>query len=127
MVTAERTGDVQGRLRKAHATLVAARALLNLEPPCRDDAVSRASVAALQAARALVDSKWARDSQPHWDPNWRPGMPPPGEPRDPYSVKRRPVSPINAAPLSILTAAPAAAGAPPALGPAPAVVRSENS
>jgi hypothetical protein len=88
MVTAERRADAQGRLRKAHATLVAARALLNLEPPCRDDAVNRASVAALQAARALVDSQWARDSQPHWDPNWRPGMSPPGEPRDPYSVKR---------------------------------------
>jgi hypothetical protein len=204
MVTAERRADAQGRLRKAHATLVAARALLNLEPPCRDDAVNRASVAALQAARALVDSQWARDSQPHWDPNWRPGMSPPGEPRDPYSVKRlhqvldrfevlarglslepdftdyvrtlvedgleadtgeapeydddearvaietaqrlvvtvagqigvpelalsakqRPVSPIDAAPLSILAAAPAAAVAPPALGLAPAVVRSENS
>jgi len=32
-------------------------------------------MAALQAARALIDSKWARDSHPGWDPNWRPGMP----------------------------------------------------
>ena len=88
MVTSERSADAQGRLRKAHATLVGARALLNLTPPCRDDAVNRASVAALQAARALVDSQWARDSQPGWDPHWRPHMGGPGEPKDPSSVRR---------------------------------------
>ena len=88
MVTSERRADAQGRLRKAHATLVGARALLNLTPPCRDDAVNRASVAALQAARALVDSQWARDSQPGWDPHWRPHMGRPGEPKDPSSVRR---------------------------------------
>ena len=74
MTSPERRADAQSRLRKAHSTLGAARALLSLEPPCRDDAVNRASVAALQAARALVDSQWARDSQPSWDPTFRPGM-----------------------------------------------------
>lgn len=57
-----------------------ARALLHHKPPCRDRAVNRASVAALQAARALVDSQWARDSQPGSDPHWRPHMTKPGEP-----------------------------------------------
>ena len=75
MTTPERRADAESRLRKAHATLGAAKALLALDPPCRDDAVNRAAVAALQAARALIDSKWARDSHPGWDPNWRPGMP----------------------------------------------------
>lgn len=75
MTTPERRADAESRLRKAHATLGAAKALLALEPPCRDDAVNRAAMAALQAARALIDSKWARDSHPDWDPNWRPGMP----------------------------------------------------
>ncbi len=75
-------------MRKAQATLIGARALLNLQPPCRDDAVNRASVAALQAARALVDSQWAKDSQPGWDPHWRPHMTTPGEPKDPSSVRR---------------------------------------
>ena len=88
MVISERSADAQGRLRKAHATLSGARALLNLKPPCRDDAVNRASVAALQAARALVDSQWAKDSQPGWDPHWRPHMAKPGEPKDPSSVRR---------------------------------------
>jgi len=32
--------------------------LIALDPPCRDDAVNRAAMAALQAARALIDSKW---------------------------------------------------------------------
>src|SRR5205823_7682066 len=45
-----------------------------LDPPCRVDAFNRAAMAALQAARALVDSQWARESHPGWDPNWRPGM-----------------------------------------------------
>jgi uncharacterized protein (UPF0332 family) len=75
MPTQKRRADAESRLRKAHATLGAAKALLALQPPCRDDAVNRAAMAALQAARALVDSNWARDSHPGWDPNWRPGMP----------------------------------------------------
>ena len=75
MTTPERRADAESRLRKAHATLGAAKALLAIDPPCRDDAVNRAAMAALQAARALIDSKWARDSHPGWDPNWRPGMP----------------------------------------------------
>ena len=74
MRTPDRRADAQSRLRKAHATLGAAKALLALDPPCRDDAVNRAAMAALQAARALVDSQWARESHPGWDPNWRPGM-----------------------------------------------------
>jgi hypothetical protein len=74
MTTPDRRADAQSRLRKAHATLGAAKALLALDPPCRDDAVNRAAMAALQAARALVDSQWARESHPGWDPNWRPGM-----------------------------------------------------
>jgi uncharacterized protein (UPF0332 family) len=75
MTTPQRRADAESRLRKAHSTLGAAKALLALSPPCRDDAVNRAAMAALQAARALVDSNWARDSHPGWDPNWRPGMP----------------------------------------------------
>ena len=75
MTTPSIRADAESRLRKAHATLGAAKALLTLDPPCRDDAVNRAAMAALQAARALIDSKWARDSHPGWDPNWRPGMP----------------------------------------------------
>lgn len=74
MTTLERRANADSRLRKAHATLGAAKALLAIDPPCRDDAVNRAAMAALQAARALVDSQWARDSHPEWDPNWRPGM-----------------------------------------------------
>jgi hypothetical protein len=74
MTTPERRANAESRLRKAHATLGAAKALLAIDPPCRDDAVNRAAMAALQAARALVDSQWARDSHPEWDPNWRPGM-----------------------------------------------------
>jgi hypothetical protein len=74
MTTPDRRADAESRLRKAHATLGAAKALLALDPPCRDDAVNRAAMAALQAARALVDSQWARESHPGWDPNWRPGM-----------------------------------------------------
>ena len=71
MTTPERRADAESRLRKAHATLGAAKALIALDPPCRDDAVNRAAMAALQAARALIDSKWARDSHPGWDPGWR--------------------------------------------------------
>ena len=71
MTTPERRADAESRLRKAHATLGAAKALIALDPPCRDDAVNRAAMAALQAARALVDSKWARDSHPDWDPSRR--------------------------------------------------------
>jgi hypothetical protein len=78
MGIAERRADAQSRLRKAHATLGAARVLLGIEQ-CRDDAVNRASIAALNAARALIDSQWARDSNPGWDPTWRPGMPKPGQ------------------------------------------------
>ena len=63
------------RLRRSFASLGAARALLRLTPPAFDDVVNRASVAALQAARALIDSQWAKESQPGWDPEWRPGMP----------------------------------------------------
>jgi FMN phosphatase YigB (HAD superfamily) len=74
MTNPERRADAESRVRKAHATLGAAKALLALDPPCRDDAVNRAAMGALQAARALVDSQWARDSHPEWDPNWRPGM-----------------------------------------------------
>jgi hypothetical protein len=74
MTTPERRANAESRLRKAHATLGAAKALLAFDPPCRDDAVNRAAMAALQAARALVDSRWARESHPGWDPNWRPGM-----------------------------------------------------
>jgi uncharacterized protein (UPF0332 family) len=74
MTTPERRANAESRLRKAHGTLGAAKALLAIDPPCRDDAVNRAAMAALQAARALVDSQWARDSHPDWDPNWRPGM-----------------------------------------------------
>src|SRR5207302_3232466 len=74
MTIPERRANAESRLRKARATLGAAKALLALDPPCRDDAVNRAAMAALQAARALVDSQWARESHPGWDPNWRPGM-----------------------------------------------------
>ena len=86
MTTPERRADAESRLRKAHATLGAAKALLALEPPCRDDAVNRAAMAALHAARALVDSRWARDSHPGWDPNWRPGMPRALSSRDGFSL-----------------------------------------
>lgn len=86
MTFPERRADAQSRLRKAHSTLGAARALLSHQPPCRDDAVNRAAVAALQAARALVDSQWARDSQPSWDPTWRPGMVP-GTGKERFSVE----------------------------------------
>jgi hypothetical protein len=85
MTTPQRRADAESRLRKAHATLGAAKALLALQPPCRDDAVNRAAMAALQAARALVDSNWARDSHPGWDPNWRPGMPRALSSRDGFS------------------------------------------
>ena len=67
--------DADSRLRRSFAALGAARALLGLSPPSFDDAVNRASAAALHAARALIDSQWAKDSQPGWDPEWRPGMP----------------------------------------------------
>ena len=67
--------DAKSRLSRAFASLAAARSLLLLEQPCPDDAVNRASAAALHAARALIDSQWAKDSQPGWDPYWRPGMP----------------------------------------------------
>ena len=86
MIPPERRADAASRLRKAFQTLLGARALLRTEPPCRDDAVNRASVAALQAARSLVDSQWAKESQPGWDPNWRPGMKQPGQAKDPYSI-----------------------------------------
>jgi hypothetical protein len=86
MTSPERRADAESRLRKAHATLGAAKALLALDPPCRDDAVNRAAMAALQAARALIDSKWARDSHPDWDPNWRPGMPPALSSREGFSL-----------------------------------------
>ncbi|HWE25531.1 MAG TPA: hypothetical protein VG496_16465 [Myxococcales bacterium] len=86
MTTPERRANAESRLRKAHATLGAAKALLALDPPCRDDAVNRAAMAALQAAWALVDSQWARDSQPGWDPNWRPGMLRPVSAREGFSL-----------------------------------------
>jgi uncharacterized protein (UPF0332 family) len=86
MTISERRADAESRLRKAHSTLGAAKALLAIDPPCRDDAVNRAAMAALQAARALVDSKWARDSHPGWDPNWRPGMPRPLSSREGFSL-----------------------------------------
>jgi hypothetical protein len=75
MTSQERRADAQSRLRRSFSSLGAARALLGLMPPAYDDVVNRASAAALHAARALVDSQWARDSQPGWDPEWRPGMP----------------------------------------------------
>jgi len=79
MTTPERRADAQSRLRRSFTALGGARALLAMKPPCPDDAVNRASAAALHAVRALVDSQWARDSQPHWDPTHRPGMSrPPG-------------------------------------------------
>ena len=87
MTTPLRRADAESRLRKAHATLGAAKALLALQPPCRDDAVNRAAMAALQAARALVDSRWARDSHPGWDPNWRPGMPRAPSTREGFSLE----------------------------------------
>ena len=73
-MTSDRRADAQSRLRRSFASLGAARALLSLSPPSCDDAVNRASAAALHAARALVDSQWAKDSQPLWDPTYRPGM-----------------------------------------------------
>ena len=80
-MTSDRRADAQSRLRRSFASLGAARALLSLSPPSCDDAVNRASAAALHAARALVDSQWAKDSQPLYDPTYRPGMlrPPSGE------------------------------------------------
>ena len=68
--------ETEGRLRKAEISLEAARALIERKPPCIDDAVNRASAAALQAARALVDARWPphETEVPH-DPTWRPGMP----------------------------------------------------
>jgi hypothetical protein len=75
MTAFDRRADAESRLRRSLTSLGAARALLNLQPPAYDDAVNRASAAALHAARALVDSQWAKDSQPGWDPEWRPGMP----------------------------------------------------
>ncbi len=48
--------------------------MLSVDPPLRDDAVNRASAAALNAARALVGAQWAKISQNGWDPTWRPGM-----------------------------------------------------
>ncbi len=79
MTTSDRRADAVSRLRRSFAALGGARALLAMTPPSCDDAVNRASAAALHAARALVDSQWARDSQPNWDPTYRPGMSrPPG-------------------------------------------------
>jgi len=67
--------ETEGRLRKAQVSLEAARSLIARKPPCNDDAVNRASAAALQAARALVDARWPpRDEPP--DPYFRPGMTP---------------------------------------------------
>lgn len=67
--------ETEGRLRKAEVSLEAARALIERKPPCIDDAVNRASAAALQAARALVDARWPpRETEPAHDPTWRPGM-----------------------------------------------------
>lgn len=86
MTTPERRAGAESLLRKAHATLGAAKALVALDPPCRDDAVNRAAMAALQAARALVDSKWARDSHPGWDPNWRLGTPVALSSREGFSI-----------------------------------------
>ena len=74
MTTPDRRADAQSRLRRSFASLGGARALLVMQPPSCDDAVNRASAAALHAARALVDSQWAKDSQPGWDPTFRPGM-----------------------------------------------------
>ena len=75
MTSPDRRANAESRLRRSLASLGAARALLGLDPPAYDDAVNRASAAALHAARALIDSQWAKDSQPGWDPEWRPGMP----------------------------------------------------
>jgi hypothetical protein len=74
MTSPDRRADAQSRLRRSFASLGGARALLTLPSPACDDAVNRASAAALHAARALVDSQWAKDSQPGWDPTFRPGM-----------------------------------------------------
>ena len=82
--------ETEGRLRKAQVSLEAARALIERKPPCIDDSVNRASAAALQAARALVDARWPpRDAPPH-DPTWRPGMAKP-EPTGPYTKASWPV------------------------------------
>ena len=68
--------ETEGRLRKAEISLEAARALIERKPPCIDDAVNRASAAALQAARALVDARWPpAETEVKHDPTWRPGMP----------------------------------------------------
>lgn len=74
MTSPERRADAESRLRRAFASLGAARALLHLDPPLRDDAVNRASAAALNAARALVGAQWSKISSSGWDPTWRPGM-----------------------------------------------------
>lgn len=68
-----RRAAARSRLRKAAQTLAAARTLLAAGPTCADDAVNRASAAALQAARALVDAHGS-PHDPFWDPEWRPGM-----------------------------------------------------
>jgi uncharacterized protein (UPF0332 family) len=75
MSATDTSTDATTQLRRSFASLAAARVLLRLDPPAYGDAVSRAAAAALHAARALVGSQWARDSQPGWDPDWRPGMP----------------------------------------------------
>lgn len=74
MTSPDRRHDAESRLRRAFDSLRAARLLLSTEPPLRDDAVNRASVAALNAARALVAAQWAKISANGWDPTWRPGM-----------------------------------------------------
>ncbi len=74
MTIPDRRADAQSRLRRSFASLGGARALLAMQPPSCDDAVNRASAAALHAARALVDSQWAKDSQPGCNPTFRPGM-----------------------------------------------------
>lgn len=70
----DRRADAESRLRRAFDALCAARVLLSQPRPLRDDAVNRASVAALNAARALVGAQWAKISANGWDPTWRPGM-----------------------------------------------------
>jgi hypothetical protein len=74
MTSPDRRADAESRLRRAFDSLRAARVLLSQDLPLRDDAVNRASVAALNAARALVGAQWAKISSSGWDPSWRPGM-----------------------------------------------------
>lgn len=74
MTSPDRRADAESRLRRAFEALRAARVLLAQDRPLRDDAVNRASVAALNAARALVGAQWAKLSSNGWDPSWRPGM-----------------------------------------------------